>query len=206
MKKQFIASKAKEKTSRQQQAEQTKKKLLSVSLELMKAQGFENVKISDICEKVGVSTGAFYHHLTNKAGIVIEAYDQCDQYFKNSVSPIFADRYDIDAIADYIDYQIQYAIDMGADLTTQMYKAQLQYGTEFFLSQERGLPNGLLTIIRNLQEHQILSSDKSAEALTNEFLVISRGVLYNWCLNNGSYDPKSFSHEIIAAHLKAYTL
>ena len=194
------------KTTRQLQAEQTKNKLLSVALKLVKSQGFENVKISDICNEVGVSTGAFYHHLVNKDGIVVEAYAQCDRYFENEIYPQFKDRHDLEAITDYIDCQIQYAIDTGVDLTTQIYKAQLQNGTEFFLSESRGLPNGLTRSIKHLQEHKVLSDKKSAEQLSNEFLVISRGVIYNWCLTKGGYDPKKFSHEIFGTYLKAYTI
>ena len=53
------------KTSRQLQAEQTKAHLLEVALRLVREQGFDNVKIGDICKEAGVSTGAFYHHLTS---------------------------------------------------------------------------------------------------------------------------------------------
>ena len=59
------------KTSRTLQAEQTKKMLLEVAVKLMGKHGYDNVKIEDICKESNVSVGAFYHHMKNKAGIIV---------------------------------------------------------------------------------------------------------------------------------------
>lgn len=195
-----------EKVSRKRQAELTKSKLLAVSLKLMKEQGFDQVKISDICKEANVSTGAFYHHIKSKAGIVIEGYAQCDKYFSETVFPLLKDRYDVDAILEYVEYQMKYGEDFGVDLCIQIYKAQLTEGTEFFLSQERPLPNGLISIVRNLQAKGVIQNDKDAKIIANEVLVISRGILYNWCQQNGHYDIKKFAREVISNYIKCYTI
>lgn len=195
-----------EKSSRKKQAELTRNKLLSVSLKLMKEHGFDKVKISDICEEANVSTGAFYHHIKNKAGIVIEGYAQCDQYFAETVYPLLKDRYDVDAILEYVEYQMKYGEDFGVDLCIQMYKAQLTEGTEFFLSQERALPKGLISIVNSLQVKGVIQNQKDAKIIANEILVISRGILYNWCQCNGQYDVKRFAREIISNYLKSYAV
>lgn len=195
-----------EKTSRQIQAEQTKSKLIAVSLKLMKEQGFDQVKISDICREANVSTGAFYHHIKNKAGIVIEGYAECDKYFAETVFPLLKDRCDVDAILEYVEYQVKYGEDFGVDLCTQIYKAQLTEGTEFFLSQERALPNGLISIVSNLQEKKIIRSDKEASLIANEILVISRGILYNWCQHNGQYDIKKFARQMVSNYIQCYII
>ena len=195
-----------EKLTRKQQAEQTKQKLLDVSLRLIKEQGYDQVKISDICDEVGVSIGAFYHHLKNKAGIVTEAYTACDHYFEDIVYPKFKDRYDVEAICDYLDYQMQYAIDMGVDITIQMYKAQITEGTEFFLLLSRGLPKGLIQVINQLQEHNVFSNHKTAAEIGNEILVISRGILYNWCQFHGTYDLKQFNRDIVSKYIEHYII
>lgn len=194
------------KTSRQLQAEQTKKKLLDVAVHLIRQQGFDNVKISDICEGAGVSTGAFYHHLKNKAGIVIELYDECDHYFADTIYPMVAQEETVEAILRYIELQMEYAMENGVDMTLQIYKAQLTEGTEFFLSQQRGLPNGLTKIIAHLQEIGVIRKEKSAEEISGEILVITRGVLYNWCQRSGSYDPRSFARLLVENYIKAYQI
>lgn len=201
-----VASPEVKKISRKKQAELTKDKLLSVSFKLIKAQGFYQVKISDICEEANVSTGAFYHHIKSKAGIVIEGYAQCDRYFSETVYPLLKDRCDLDAVLEYVEHQMKYAEDFGVDICIQIYKAQLTEGTEFFLSQERGLTNGLISILKNLQAKKIIQNQKDAETIANEILVISRGVLYNWCQQNGQYNVRKFAREIVSNYIKAYII
>lgn len=199
-------SNAPAKTSRKQQAEQTKQKLLTVAMELIREQGFDNVKIEDICRAAGVSTGAFYHHLKSKAGIVVESYSQCDAYFNETVYPSLANDCTVNAVLQYIAFQMQYATDFGVDIILQIYKAQLTEGTDFFLSPERGLPLGLTRILAHLQQQGVIRSEKPAEEICREILVISRGVLYNWCQCKGNYDLKAFALELVSNYLKSYTV
>lgn len=193
-----------EKMSRKTQAELTKKRLLTVAMRLMKEKGFDQVKISDICEEANVSTGAFYHHIRNKAGIVIEGYAECDTYFSEIVSPSLVGKNTIDVVLKYIDYQMEYAEDFGADLCTQIYKAQITEGTEFFLSLERSLPNGLIELLERLQKCNVIKADKQATVIANELLVISRGIIYNWCQQHGSYNLRKFAHEIVSNYIQHY--
>ncbi|MBZ9634669.1 TetR/AcrR family transcriptional regulator [Clostridium sp. FP1] len=98
-----------------------------------------------ICEKAGVSVGSFYQHFKNKAGIIIELYSICDIYFSETILPTLLKKSNsyYNKIIDYIASQMQYGLDIGNDCSTQLYKAQITDGNEFFLSMERGLPNGL---------------------------------------------------------------
>ena len=195
-----------QKLTRKQQARHTKEKLLSVSLKLIREHGFDNVKINDICNEAGVSTGAFYHHITNKAGIVIAAYAKCDDYFSDVVYPKLKDRKDTDVVLDYLAEQMKYGVDYGIDLCIQIYKAQLTEGTEFFLSTERPLASGLISIIKSLQESGLVNDKVSAEDIGNELLLVSRGLIYNWCQHNGSYDLVKYSRKILGNYWKTYTL
>ena len=193
------------KTSRQLQAEATKNKLYEVSLKKVRKEGYDQVKITDICEEAGVSVGAFYHHFKNKAGIVVVAYEKCDEFFIDSIYPKLKERNDIDVIYDYLDYQMNYGMVYGIDFATQIYKAQLTDGNEFFLSMERGLPKGLTMIIEHLQEIGVLTKDKKAITISKEILIISRGILYNWCQSNGNYDPRKLCRQMVSNYIQCYT-
>lgn len=206
LKKNELESENTKKLTRKQQAYQTKEKLLSISLKLIQENGFDNVKISDICKEAGVSTGAFYHHLNNKAGIVIAAYSKCDDYFFDVVYPSLKERKDTDVVLDYLKAQLQYAITSGVDLCTQIYKAQLTEGTEFFLSSNRTLPSGLILLIKSLQEEGLVTTDTSESDIGNELLLISRGCLYHWCQCNGNYDLIDHSMKILKNYWKTYII
>ena len=191
-------------TSRQKQAEETRQKLLQVSLDLVRKKGFDHVKIEDICREANASVGSFYHHFKNKAGIVVALYDNVDRHFLSDVIPALHDRDSVDAILDYLDAQLASAQQIGVDIGLQIYKAQLTEGTEFFLSHDRPLAHGLIQLIQHLQEVGTLRADKDAGQLGSELLVITRGILYNWCLCRGSYDSRTLAREMLSNYLQAY--
>lgn len=194
------------KTTRQIQSENTKQKLMTASFNVILKNGFDNAKIEDICKEADVSIGTFYHHLKNKAGIVIEEYTKCDNFFSDVVIKELKNENTCDAIVKYINYQMQYAVEFGIDLTTQIYKAQLTEGTDFFLSKERGITKGLYEIIERVQENGYLKKEKLASEIGSELLIISRGILYNWCQNKGNYDIKKIAKEMISNYLEAYKI
>lgn len=189
------------KTTREQQAKETKDNLLSCSLNLIKQHGYDNVKISEICNACGVTIGAFYHHFTNKEGIIIAGYSQCDEFFKRVVMNELKEIHPIHKIIEYLIFQAKYAEDLGVDLITQVYKAQLIHGTDFFLSNERTLPANLEILISKAQTDKKLTQDIKASVIRDELLLISRGCIYNWCQNDGNYDLKNKVKQVIEHQL-----
>ena len=191
-------------TSRQKQAEETREKLLKVALGLIREKGFDHVKIEDICAGANVSVGAFYHHFKNKAGIVVALYDSVDRHFLADVIPALEDRDGIGCILQYVDAQIASSLQFGVDIGIQIYKAQLTEGTEYFISPNRPLPTGLIQLIEHLQSVGVLQDRKRAGLLCSEILVITRGIMYNWCLCRGSYDSRALAREMVGNYLQAY--
>lgn len=57
-------------TNREQQAQQTYEHILQTAEELLAHCTYEELSISTICEKAGVSKGGFYHHFSSKDQII----------------------------------------------------------------------------------------------------------------------------------------
>ena len=72
-------------TSRQLQAQKTKRKIYNAAVELFNKHGFDNTTIEDISRKAGVSVGAFYHYYPSKTDIYSELYKKIDEYYENTV-------------------------------------------------------------------------------------------------------------------------
>jgi len=192
------------KTSRQIQAENTKAHILAVAAELLQHKMFDEISIQDICKKAQVSVGSFYHHFENKAGIIIELYKDIDIFFINEVLQSEITKEPIEAIVEYLVDQCEYALDLGKDLVKNVYKAQIDNGNTFFLSNERGLPAGLKTLIVRAIGQNKLRSDTAADLLTKELLIISRGIIYHWCVSDGHVDMLANARKIASNYIKAY--
>ena len=65
-------------TNRQKQAMTTKRKLLYTAYELIREEGYPALTIRRLCEKSGVSTGAFYHHYSSKEDLIAQGFASYD--------------------------------------------------------------------------------------------------------------------------------
>lgn len=193
------------KTSRQIQAEETKTIIISAARELLKEKSFSEIKITEICERANTSVGNFYHHLTNKAGIIVELYKEVDVYFYNELLPKYL-AYDdaIEAIIDYTSEQCNYAKVIGLDLTIHIYKAQIDNGNTFFLNNERGLPHGLFELVEKAYNKNLLKKDADISQIQSEILIMARGIIYYWVTSSGNFEITNLSKVMVRNYLKAY--
>ena len=191
-------------TNRKRQAIETKNRLYELSIALIREKGYDNIKLEELCRKAGVSVGAFYHHFKNKAGIIVEAYRRVDEHFNSEIMDKLAGAGPFDRIIEYLSYQVKETELFGVDVIIQIYKAQLSDATEFFLSPERGLPSNLHRLIVEAQRSGELSSEVSADLITEDLLLINRGILYNWSLNRGNYDIAQKSRRVLSRYLETY--
>lgn len=174
-------------TPRKQQALQTKETLLNTALDLIAEKGYDHVSVQDICQAVGVSTGAFYHHFSGKDDIIVESYRRYDEHFEAYVNSYLSDLSPLDKIVEAIKYQVKYAEDMGVETMQQFYRSQLQAGREFFISSTRKFPLMLTQMISDAQQTGVISNTITAPQITRHLLRFSRGMIYDWCAHNGSY-------------------
>lgn len=66
---------------RQLQAENSKKKLLTVADRLFVTYGYATVSVNDICREAGLTKGAFYYHFTSKDDLYQQLFiPQLDAY------------------------------------------------------------------------------------------------------------------------------
>ena len=63
------------------QGKLTRQKIFDTSLELFNKHGYENVTVDAICEKLGLSKGAFYTHFKSKDQIILEDFHHLNTYY-----------------------------------------------------------------------------------------------------------------------------
>ena len=165
------------KRTRKEQAEMTRTKILDVCRKLLKEHTYEEISITDICEEAQISVGAFYHHFISKDSIVVELYRDIDTTFEEEVFPVLEKYPAAEAVMLYLDKMGEYAEIYGIDFITNLYKAQMNHGNEFFVSDDRGLPQMLLKLIKRAIENREMKEDTDAEQLLKDLLVITRGVI-----------------------------
>ena len=96
------------KTSRQLQAEETRKRIVLCYLDIIREKPPNEVKITELCQRAGVSVGTYYHHFKNKYSVIRDIYYHIDERFNVVCQELQADSY-VDRVLEYITYTGQEA-------------------------------------------------------------------------------------------------
>jgi len=188
--------------SRKVQAEATKNKIYQASIKLMEQKGYSNIKIEDICKKAGVSTGSFYNYYKSKNDILFEIYKRADIYFENTVRPNVLGKNADENIVDYFIYYAKYNEFTGAETVKQLFAP----GNKMYITKGRNMQAVLNDVIKSGQESGELIGNIKPEEITEYLFIAARGVCYDWCTNEGSYDLQDFMMKYMRTLIEVFTV
>lgn len=193
-------------TKRKKQALNSKKRLLEAAIQLIDERGFNNVTIQDISSKAGMSVGNFYNYFQSKDSIILALYGLSDDYFDQFVIPklLESDQPVIEKIGEFAQEQVAFGLKYGIENIAQLYRIQITHNTPDFYSNQRGLVAGMIKLIQSGQEKGELLNTISAEQISQELLLIIRGVILDW-LWTGTIDPKHQASYMVKQYLKIYS-
>jgi len=192
-----------EKKTRAQQAEETKRHIFNVALNLLDECDFEKIKIRDIVNAADVSIGTFYHYYKSKLEVYYETYQLADEYFEETVTQALTQPSAKERIFCFFDYYARYSSEITSlKLTKLLYNSSNK-------SFDRQVPKGMKPLLKELLTQAIesgeLYSDDSVDEMV-EFLIIAvRGQVYHWCTNDGAYDLRQTLKRFVERLLKVYT-
>lgn len=178
--------------SRQKQAIKTRFRITEVAIELFKEQGYDSVKIQDICEAAGISVGAFYHHFKSKENMFATAYKQIELLIEDHVSnKVYKSA--LDRLYDFIDQALIIVEDLGPVYISQVYRQLLVVHDDYMLSEERYTFVNIKEIVTELINAHTIESTLPVDSLTHMFIRFQRGIIFDWCLYGGAFDLRKHS-------------
>ncbi len=191
-------------TDRQKQAIKTKLKITQVATELFKINGFDRVKIQDICKAADISIGAFYHHFKSKAEIINKTYEQVDI--------LVMDKFQTKKFSSNFDKLFFLLVEgattmekLGWVFVSEIYKNLLSINENYTIKPDRHMALEVKSIVEELLKNNELESSLSSLDLTMIILRMSRGTVFDWCLHQGSYNLKSqmeFDLKLVLSNFK----
>jgi TetR/AcrR family fatty acid metabolism transcriptional regulator len=192
-------------TSRDKQAQETKKRIYDTAIQLILQKGFDKVTLEEISKEVGIAKGLFYHYYKSKADLIVESYKIVDDDFRKSLADLDRNTSPVDKIFFTVSTMAKDAKMYKADLLKQIYKGQLDSGTDFFINKQRPFFKTIRDSIAALQAQDIMNKNIKPDEYARFIMTVARGVLYDWCLHQGKYDVeaamKKYFQEIIFPRL-----
>ena len=188
-------------TNRQKQAAATKAKIFDCAVALFAENEYERVSVGDICKRAGVSVGAFYHHFGNKDNLLNEGYHLFDEQLEqtwNERQPGYTRR----GLELLIGEQMRSMAGMGAHAASQYFKNQLTVREKYIVNRDRFFYRTVVACVEaELEAGRILGD---ARSIADDLVGLCRGVIYDWCLHDGSYGLEAQGQKALAMVLGYY--
>jgi TetR/AcrR family transcriptional regulator, cholesterol catabolism regulator len=177
-------------TKRKIQGSQTRQKIFETSLELFHRHGYDNVTIDDICEKIGVSKGAFYTHFKSKDQVILENFIYLNSFYDDIISEIPARKNSLEKMFLFQQKIMKNIAAIGFEAVKLVYHLETsrQKKKSFLISKNISLYRIITVLVKEGQKNGEIRKDKSADAIASMLVQIYRGIILDWCLDNGAHD------------------
>ncbi|RGT73411.1 TetR/AcrR family transcriptional regulator [Ruminococcus sp. AF18-22] len=189
-------------TNRQKQAVATKQKIFTCALALFAKKTYETITVQEICSTAEVSVGAFYHHFKSKDDILEEGYHLFDAQAEEEWDHFHPDD-SIDRIRFLVSIQTNSMSKMGPFAAMQYFKNQLSCSEKYILNPSRFFYKKIQESIQSGIDSAVLNG--SAAEITEEILCLTRGIIYDWGLHEGSYSLENRTAKMLDILLEHYT-
>lgn len=195
-------------TKRDLESKAKRKLIYEKAFDLFKTYGYENTTIADICRAAGVSVGSLYHFYRSKEGLLLEI----SKRLGNIHIPIGDSEQNLrspyEPVLNYLlDYSQEFE-GLGVELTRQIYRVF----ERAYVDVKRGTIQPLLayttlkSFISSAQEYGSFDRSMPAGDVVAYFITISRGLVYEWCLWNGTYSLREKASRFLPRIIKTFLI
>ena len=177
-------------TSRQIQAQKTKRRIFNAAFDLLQEMDIDEIKIADIVKASGVCVGTFYHYYKTKWDVFYESFQLLDDYYEEKVTPNLTQPHIKDRLLYFF---TQYIIYHGDEHAANYLRTIFSTTNPVFMrSLYADYGYGMLCILRETLQQAItdgqIITDESVVDIAAFFMMSFRGLIFDWCARDGSYD------------------
>ena len=177
-------------TPRIEKGMQTRQAIFDTAIALFAKKGYDKVTIDDICEKVGVTKGAFYNHFKSKDQLILEEFMRMDEHYIKVAQDISGLESSAEKLRIFHHEAIKLMADLGVTMMKVVYHSQVAPNMRrpYLMDGRRYLYKITNELIKEAQESGEIRTDLDSEEMAVMLINCFRGQIYHWCLTNGTFD------------------
>jgi len=174
---------------RQLQREGTLELIYETVNQLVLEKGFDDMRIQDICERAGISTGAFYHYFRSKQDILFERY-QVTGKFLGELEGEALSMPPLDGLCFLVQEMTEYSRSREPAILRSFVESAFHLHEEW---QARCPAPALRDVAARVIEQAIHRGElpEQAASLADAVDIFHCGVTYKQCFTGGSYLAKN---------------
>ena len=190
---------------RQIAAQETRRKLVTAGLELIKENGFDAINVEDITRKAGVAKGTFYTYFKRKEDIVLDISRVPFSEIAEEVQKMEGMKI-IAKLTHYFHRFMECVESCGIEVCRQWTRDVLdpKNADENKDNQKWAYDVAMLRgILKQSVENGELSKDTPVEDLTHIIICELYGMMTCWCMSDGKFEPLEWTDKFCNIQLKA---
>ena len=162
---------------------ETQQIIFHTAMKLMSEKGFQGTTVREICACAGIPIGTFYNCFRSKVDILKRIYDDGDAYIQRSMEEDTDGLGTIDKLRVFAKRYMQLNEKTGIDVLRGLF-----YPANAWFSVDRPMQQYVKSFIEAGQTSGEIRCDLTAHEIVESLFDILRGVCYNWCVCDGSFD------------------
>lgn len=174
-----------------------KSRIVSAAWNLFYEKGYNGTTVDEIIELSGTSKGSFYYYFNTKdellntlSMILDENYEKLERIMDDSMNSF-------DKLM-FLNYEAHTLMEkkISIDILASLYSTQLvAVGQRHLLDQNRSYYKLITKVVEEGQMRGELRDDVPVSDITKYYSMCERALVYDWCLNKGSYSLGERSKE-----------
>lgn len=195
--------KNKEKITRKEQAEQTKKKIVDTTINLLKEYSLNELQIKDICTNAEISIGNFYHYFTNKQEIIFYVFNTNAEVYREKILSRDKSNSYKDILYAFKEFA-KLVSELGGDLVLEIFNYSIMNRKNVLLSKDAFFYNHIISLIDSLRKLNLTVCDDDADIIAKRLIVFFRGFFYEWALSNCNFNLVKETEKEMKAYLSLF--
>ena len=190
---------------RQISAQETKRKLISTALELLKDKGFDAINVEEITKKAGVAKGTFYTYFKRKEDIVLDISRVPFSEIANEIADM--EGMEITEKLTHYFRRFMECVEYGGIHTCRQWTKDVldpnnvpenKDGQKWIYDVKM-----LNNILNNAVQNGELLPGTPTETLTHIIICELYGMMTCWCMSDGKFEPLEWIEKFCNIQLNA---
>lgn len=190
----------KKRTARQQQAAESRKKLVQSATELFNRNGYQATGVQEICTHAGLSVGVFYHYFPSKGEILQAVLQSKNEELMELIAAESTARTHLEALLEVLGFVCRQKVEGSFAMVCTSFTPS----PDGSAAPDPKLLEFLASIVRSAQEAEELTKQIAPEQIAFDLLIASRGYQLYWCESGGGFDVLAGQQEYLKRLLRAY--
>ena len=182
----------------------SKRKIIDMTIHLIRTQGADFITVRNICEKCDISTGTFYHHFKNKDDLLM-------YFIKNGL--FFEENQEI-TVSDPAEYVtllymrlISLYQNLGIPFMKNFYSCSNTALSAYMGQTNQSFsPDTIMYIceqqLKKFQTEEKIRADINVHELSEDICTIVKGCVFEWCICNGEMDIEETLRRILGRYFR----